>query len=106
MTAIAAGTLPASILSVFAQANPFAPIPGGLSGGRYEITINQRGTFFYGTSGYEFIDGLGGFTRTQIRGATIIHELLHAAGILPPDGADPQQSRTNQEEVLKNCYAS
>jgi RHS repeat-associated protein len=79
------------------------------------ITVNKNGFFFSGRVEDGTLvntirgGGFEGLGLTDIRGAVLIHELLHAVGRIPSD--DPsvlkdngKQSRANAELVRKNCF--
>jgi len=79
------------------------------------ITVNKNGFFFTGLlDGGRFVNtiaggGFEGLTMSQIRGAVIIHELLHAVNKIPTnnpknlnDGG--KQSKANAELVRRNCF--
>ena len=74
------------------------------------ITINNNGFFFSGrnTSGVLINSILNaGFyelSLSQLRGAVIIHELLHVAGRIPSDLNDSEQSRNNSDLVRQFCF--
>lgn len=79
------------------------------------ITINRNGFYFSGRlddgSDVTLIKG-GGFERldmSKVRGAVIIHELLHAMGRIPNDVPAQlkdggKQSMANAQLVRKNCF--
>ncbi len=79
------------------------------------ITINQNGFYFSGRiDGGIAVNsvrraGFEGLDLMQIRGAVIIHELLHTVNGIPSDDPtilkdDGRQSRANAELVRKNCF--
>jgi hypothetical protein len=76
------------------------------------ITINQNGFYFTGRTANGMAlntlrgRGFEGLSLTQIRGAVIIHELLHAATRIPSDDENPEQSQRNSELVRLLCFPS
>ncbi len=74
------------------------------------ITINTNGFFFSGTdpNGVPVNtipnQGFVGLNFAQMRGAVIIHELLHAIGIFPPEGNNSAQSHANSRAVQEACF--
>ena len=96
VTSTAAGSYPGSTPRVRISANP--------------ITINENGFYFSGNNSAGVAvntlqrAGFRGLSLAQIRGAVIIHELLHAAGRIPSDGTNPTQSQANSELVRRFCF--
>jgi hypothetical protein len=83
------------------------------SGGRTSanpITVNRNGFFFTGrtSDGRDLTTlqgrGFEGLSLRQLRGAVLIHELLHAAGRLPHDKDNPTRSQKNSELVRRLCF--
>lgn len=86
----------------------------GVNTSTQKIVINSSGFFFSGrTDAGQFVNqvsgiGFQGLSMAEIRGAVIIHEILHALGVIPHDGADlkdnGKQSKANSELVRTNCF--
>jgi RHS repeat-associated protein len=84
-------------------------LPNGTVQSAPTITINRNGFFF------NFRDGNGGDVRTapelrglsdpQIRGAVIVHELAHGAGVILADGDSQARSRLNSTLVHVLCFS-
>ncbi len=95
VTSFAAGSYPNS-LGRPVSANP--------------ITINRNGFYYSGrdTRGNDLSNirdrGFYGLSLSQLRGAVILHELLHVAGRIPLDSDDPTQSQANSELVRRFCF--
>lgn len=76
------------------------------------ITLNARGFYFTlrDTRGNpierEERGGMYRLSRSGVRGAVILHEMLHAANRIPSDGGNPEQSQANSETVRKSCFLS
>ncbi|MFN0110981.1 MAG: RHS repeat domain-containing protein, partial [Blastocatellia bacterium] len=75
------------------------------------IIVNSNGFYVSGTVNNIPVNtmqgqGFEGMNLQQIRGAIILHELLHAAGAIPSDGTTPGQSSANSELVRENCFAT
>jgi len=74
------------------------------------ITINQNGFYFSGNNSagvaVNTLQGAGfqGLSLGQIRGAVILHELLHVVSRIPADAGNPTQSRANSELVRHFCF--
>jgi YD repeat-containing protein len=96
-TSIAAGSLPPAS-------------PGGLRISANPITVNQNGFYYTGRDSggvavNTLIDrGFYGLSLADMRGAVILHELLHAAGRIPGDLSNPRQSQANSELVRRFCF--
>ena len=80
------------------------------------ITINPHGFFYSGrlNDGRSVAtvrgSGFEGLNMDSVRGAVIIHELLHATGRIPSDLPSElhdggRQSMANAELVRKTCFA-
>lgn len=96
-TSYAAGSYPSpTAAGVMISANP--------------ITINQNGFFFSGRDSHGVAvntlrdRGFYGLSLGQVRGAVIIHELLHVMSRIPSDGNNPRQSQRNSELVRRFCF--
>lgn len=95
VTSFAAGSYPNS-LGRPVSANP--------------ITINRSGFYYSGrdSTGNDITNmrdrGFYGLSLSQLRGAVILHELLHVAGRIPRDSDDPRQSHANSELVRRFCF--
>jgi RHS repeat-associated protein len=74
------------------------------------ITINQNGFYFSGRmTNLTPVNDLGEFSGLdigEVQAAVIIHELLHAAGAVKPDGDDPAASQQISQDVYNNCFKS
>jgi RHS repeat-associated protein len=78
------------------------------------ITINSNGFYFSGqitsfsgdrTSVTEIrAFGLYGLSPSEMRGAIILHELLHTQKLIPSDAGDINQSQINSEKVRLFCF--
>lgn len=79
------------------------------------ITVNKNGFYFSGrVESGAYVNtirggGFEGLNTSQIRGAVLIHELLHAVGRIPSDNPsvlkdNGAQSKANAELVRKNCF--
>jgi len=99
VTSYAAGSYP----------SPTAP---GVRISANPITINQNGFYFSGNNSagvaVNTLQGAGfqGLSLGQIRGAVIIHELLHVVSRIPGDSGNPTQSRANSELVRHFCFSN
>ena len=83
---------------------------GGVRIAASRITINRNGLYFSGrdATGASLSAlrdrGFYNLSLAQIRGAVIIHELLHATGRIPSDFNNPRQSQANSELVRLMCF--
>lgn len=88
---------------------PHPTVPG-LRVSANPITINQGGFYFSGRDihGVDVTTirdrGFYGLSLGQLRGAVLIHELLHAAYRIPGDWDNPTQSQANSELVRTFCF--
>jgi RHS repeat-associated protein len=84
--------------------------PSGVIQTASTITVNRNGFFFSlrTTNGVDIrrVSEFRGLSDAQVRGAVIVHELAHAAGVILSDGHDPAQSQRNSMLVKIFCFSS
>ena len=89
-----------------------SPMSPGVRISANPITLNQNGFYFSGNNSagvaVNTLQGAGfqGLSLGQIRGAVIIHELLHVISRIPADAGNPTQSRANSELVRRFCFSN
>jgi RHS repeat-associated protein len=81
---------------------------GGTRLSAARIIVNLRGFFFTGVDAkgqnITMYSEFSNLSLEQVKGAVIIHELLHAFGRIPSDAGNPTQSQQNSQTVRNACF--
>jgi hypothetical protein len=88
------------------------PLPGGSPGQMVNasiITINEFGFFFTGLNATggpinTAANGMAGLDLQQIQELVILHELAHAAGLIPEDSGGTGASEANSQTIYNECF--
>jgi hypothetical protein len=96
--------------TVFAHAHVRSLTQPGMMVSASRVTINAKGFYFtFQNENGDSVEklrtaGLFLLTPRMIRGAVILHEMLHTAQVIPADGGDLRLSQANSEIVRRYCF--